>query len=117
MSNPLSYACQDLLEKQNYVNLVEVTYLYDLAYPTSLDTGTARLEVESNLLKQIAAVYGLGSGSACTEPPLEGLWVLKASSVPQNGTDVFGTRVLCVLLKVFSTNEFTNDEPSSQENA
>lgn len=90
MSNPLSYACQDLLEKQNYVNLVEVTYLYDLAYPTSLDTGTARLEVESNLLKQIAAVYGLGSGSACTEPPLEGLWVLKASSVPQNGTDVFG---------------------------
>lgn len=81
---PISFACQDLLDKQNSVNNVEVTFFYDLAFPNIFDEDIVRERVESSLMEQLAISYGLWDGTTCELPPWEGLWVLKASSAPQD---------------------------------
>lgn len=88
---PVSCACQDLLDKQNSVNNVEVTFLYDLAFPGIFDEDIVRERLESNLMQQLAISYGLWDGTACELAPTEGLWVLKASSDPQDARNpLFG---------------------------
>lgn len=86
---PISYACEELLEN-NVVSNIEVIFIYDLAIPSTLDEKTARAQIESNLLKELASSYGLLNGDICTNPPFEGLYVLKASIAPIENTTSFG---------------------------
>ena len=86
---PIAYACQELL-KNNFVSTIEVIFTYDLVLPSELDEKTARAQIESNLLKELASSFGLLNGDACESPPLEGLYVLKASIEPIENTTSIG---------------------------
>jgi hypothetical protein len=93
---PVSYACQDLLDAQTNSTLsnIKVEFLYDLAFPSSLDENAAREEIEGNLLKQLALSYGLWNGAACNDSPTTGLWLIKATSKPTDTPNpFFGTFV------------------------
>lgn len=98
---PVSYACQDLLDAQTNSTLsnIEVEFLYDLAFPSSLDENAARDEIEANVLKHLALYYGLWNGAACNDSPTTGLWVIKATSKPTDTPNpLFGT-FICVTEK------------------
>jgi len=87
---PVSYSCQGRLTTEKGVSESEVKFLYDLAFPSSMNAETARAEIESNLLKQVATAYELFNGMACDgEPTGGGLWLLKASSDPQDAPNPF----------------------------
>jgi len=100
---PVSYSCQGRLTTEKGVSESEVKFLYDLAFPSSMNAETARAEIESNLLKQVATAYELFNGMACDgEPTGGGLWLLKASSDPQDAPNPFFGK-----LKRASINELT----------
>ena len=81
---PTSYSCQNILDTFSNVTELEVTFLYDLAFPSTLNESNALALVESNLLQDLASSYGLWNGVACDKVPDGGLHIVKLSSEPQD---------------------------------
>ena len=81
---PISYSCQTILDTFKNVTEIKVAFLYDLAFPSTLNESNALAQIESNLLQDLALSYGLWNGVACDEVPNGGLYIVKLSSEPQD---------------------------------
>lgn len=80
---PVAYECSQVVQ-DNLVTPIQANFLYDLVYKSSLGQDRARQFVETSLLQQVASEYGLEDGSACEGAPTSGIWLVRASSNPQD---------------------------------